>query len=532
MIYYIKQKWFQSAQVCVLLILEWGLQAAASLLMIQTFDAIFRLNAHDFLFWTGINLVTWGLYFATSCLREIVQARTIRILNNEVRHDLYRTLLEKSYQDFHKQDSGEYISWLTNDVKQMESLAWKPFFECVGRGAQVCWCILALTSIHWSLVVAAGIISLLMWFVPKVFEKRLERRGKDCSEKQASAVGELKDLLSGFDIFRLFQKEKHFLEQADASSELLEKPSYRLKRAQTIAYGLMGYVNVVSQFITDVLVMFLAFSGRVSVGVFAGAGNLTGGVATGLDAITKNRLSFSAGKPYFQKIQFQTKPISGQKGESQIVPMEHGITLQNVSFQYGNAPVLDNISMSFEKGKKYALVGPSGCGKSTLLKLLLGWLPDYSGAISIDGTEIRNFTPEQLQRQMSYIPQNVFLFNTTVRENITLGDSFSEEEIQKALRESALAQEVLTMEHGLDTVVGEGGNGISGGQKQRIAIARALIHKRSILLVDEGTSALDRQNADIVENTLLCNPELTLILVSHHLSQERKAQFEQVYEMG
>ena len=95
MIYYIKQKWFQSAQVCVLLILEWGLQAAASLLMIQTFDAIFRLNAHDFLFWTGINLVTWGLYFATSCLREIVQARTIRILNNEVRHDLYRTFWKK-----------------------------------------------------------------------------------------------------------------------------------------------------------------------------------------------------------------------------------------------------------------------------------------------------------------------------------------------------------------------------------------------------------------------------------------------------
>lgn len=142
MIYYIKQKWFQSAQVCVLLILEWGLQAAASLLMIQTFDAIFRLNAHDFLFWTGINLVTWGLYFATSCLREIVQARTIRILNNEVRHDLYRTLLEKSYQDFHKQDSGEYISWLTNDVKQMESLAWKPFLNALDgvlRSAGASW---------------------------------------------------------------------------------------------------------------------------------------------------------------------------------------------------------------------------------------------------------------------------------------------------------------------------------------------------------------------------------------------------------
>ena len=178
------------------------------------------------------------------------------------------------------------------------------------------------------------------------------------------------------------------------------------------------------------------------------------------------------------------------------------------------------------------MVGPSGCGKSTLLKLLLGWLPDYSGTIAIDGRDIRNFTPAQLQRQMSYIPQDVFLFNTTIRENITMGDSFSDEEIQKALRDSALDQEVLAMENGLETVVGEGGTCISGGQRQRVAIARALIHKRSILLVDEGTSALDQQNADIVENTLLCNPELTLILVSHHLSKERKAQFAKVYEMS
>ena len=113
-----------------------------------------------------------------------------------------------------------------------------------------------------------------------------------------------------------------------------------------------------------------------------------------------------------------------------------------------------------------------------------------------------------------------------------MGDVFSDEEMQQALQDSALAQDILTMENGLDTVVGEGGNCVSGGQKQRIAIARALIHKRSILLVDEGTSALDQQNADIVEHTLLSNPELTLILVSHHLSEERKAQFTKVYEMG
>ena len=136
------------------------------------------------------------------------------------------------------------------------------------------------------------------------------------------------------------------------------------------------------------------------------------------------------------------------------------------------------------------------------------------------------YTPKQLQRQMSYIEQNVYLFNTTIRENITLGGEFTEEQLQKALRDSALIGDIANMPDGLDTIVGEEGGSLSGGQKQRVAIARALIHRRSILLVDEGTSALDQKNADIVEKSLLANPDLTLILISHHLTDERRSMFE------
>jgi ATP-binding cassette subfamily B protein len=211
--------------------------------------------------------------------------------------------------------------------------------------------------------------------------------------------------------------------------------------------------------------------------------------------------------------------------------LQNAIAVENISFGYDEKPVLRNVSMRFEKGKKYALTGPSGCGKSTLLKLLLGWLPDYTGTIRFDGTDARAYTPEQLQQQMSYIEQNVFLFNTTIRENITLGEDFSEELLQKAIRESALAGDLANMPDGLDTIVGEEGSNLSGGQKQRVAIARALIHNRGILLVDEGTSALDQKNADIVEKSLLANSSLTLILVSHHLTDERKKQFDQVYDM-
>lgn len=132
---------------------------------------------------------------------------------------------------------------------------------------------------------------------------------------------------------------------------------------------------------------------------------------------------------------------------------------------------------------------------------------------------------------MSYIEQNVFLFNSTIRDNITLGEIFTDEQMEKALRDSALAGDLASMPDGLDTLVGEEGSNLSGGQKQRVAIARALIHECDILLVDEGTSALDQKNADIVEKSLLANPELTLILISHHLSPERKAQFDDVYQL-
>ena len=205
--------------------------------------------------------------------------------------------------------------------------------------------------------------------------------------------------------------------------------------------------------------------------------------------------------------------------------------MEHLSFRYGEKTVLQDMNLRFKKGRKYALTGPSGCGKSTLLKLLLGWLPDYTGTIRLDGKDVRDYTPEQLQKQMSYIEQDVFLFNTTIRENITLGEEFTDAQMERALRDSALAGDLEHMPEGLETIVGEEGSSLSGGQKQRVAIARALIHDCSILLIDEGTSALDQKNADIVEKSLLSNPDLTLILVSHHLSAERKRQFDQVYDL-
>ena len=221
-----------------------------------------------------------------------------------------------------------------------------------------------------------------------------------------------------------------------------------------------------------------------------------------------------------------------EDGEKTADPADSTLALEHVTFGYEKErTILHDVSLTIPQGSFVSLVGESGCGKSTLLKILLGWLPGYQGKVLYDERDVRDYTPEQLQQKMSYIEQNVFLFNTTIRENITLGEHFTDEQMEKALRDSALAGDLANMPKGLDTPVGEEGNALSGGQKQRVAIARALIHNRSILLVDEGTSALDQKNADIVEKSLLSNPDLTLILISHHLSDERKAQLDHLYDL-
>ncbi|MBD5517751.1 MAG: ATP-binding cassette domain-containing protein, partial [Lachnospiraceae bacterium] len=204
----------------------------------------------------------------------------------------------------------------------------------------------------------------------------------------------------------------------------------------------------------------------------------------------------------------------------------------HVSFCYDKKTVINGFSACFEKGGKYALIGPSGCGKSTLLKLILGCLPEYTGSIRLDDREIRDCRPEQLWHQICYIEQDVFLFNASILDNITLGGKFANEQIGKALQDSALENDLLSLPDGVNTIVGENGSNLSGGQKQRVAIARALLHNRSVLLVDEGTSALDQENADRIEKNLLSNPELTLILVSHHLSAEQKKRFSQVFTLS
>ena len=530
MSYYLKKNWKILLLPCLLGSLAQGAYAGTQLLMAQSFQAAFDLNLASFLRWGLLYFGGYVAYLGLSAFASAQEASAKRRMDNQVRHDLFLTLSRKSHMEYHSKDNGEYISWLSNNVKQINSLAWTPFFNIVNKVAMILFCVVSLLSLHWVLLAFGLASAAVMLVIPKLFTKQMEKLGQFCADSEARGISRMKDILAGFDVLRSFGRVERFVHDGDAAGGEMEKATCKLEQVRNYVTCGVGAISVGLQFLQQVVAVVLAVQGLAIVGAIASASNLTAGITNGLSSIANSRMSLAAAKPYFQNILVHDGEIGPSKA-SKMAPVRSAISIENLSFGYGEKAVLKNASLRFDKGGKYALTGPSGCGKSTILKLLLGWLPDYTGSIRFDGRDAREFSQEELQSQISYIEQDVFLFNTTIRDNITLGQNFSQEDLERAVRGSALDGDLRNMPQGLDTPVGEDGSNLSGGQKQRVAIARALIHNRSVLLVDEGTSALDQKNADIVEQSLLSNPDLTLILVSHHLSPERKAQFTRVYEM-
>lgn len=530
MAYYLKKHWKINLLIFVLQIAWAATMVLPNVVLMKIAEGIMDSNLKMFIFWLVVHLGIYALCSALECARGWAKSKAIWGMNNDVRADISASILKSEHRDFHAKQSGEHLSRLTNDVTQIQSLAWDSFYGIVSVGAQVVFSVIALGQMHWSLLLLSAIVSAVMLFVPGLAGNRMGKLSENFASAQGLSMGNLKDLLSGMDVLRSFGKQRRFMKGSGDASDQIEQARHKFTCTQKVISEGISWVNTVCQSVIILVVGILSINGTIIKTAIMGGGNLVSTVSSGLTTIGQFFLSIKASKPYFEKIDARAEECTCKSGSCN-VSVRNAIVVENLNFAYGEKPILENANFRFEKGGKYALTGPSGCGKSTLLKLLLGWLPSYTGTICFDEKNAKDFTSEQLHQQMSYIEQDVFLFNTTIRDNITLGEDFTDELIDCAVRASALAGDLANMPLGLDTPVGEDGSNLSGGQKQRVAIARALIHNRSILLVDEGTSALDQKNADIVEESLLGNPDLTLILVSHHLSPERKKQFTKVFEL-
>lgn len=370
--------------------------------------------------------------------------------------------------------------------------------------------------------------------VPQLFGKRLSCQQQQVVEDAKSYNGRVRDTAQGGEVIRSFHVEQHVLDMLSGMIGRYQRHKADLNMTMACARSLASVVGIAMQFCIMGMTGVFAIWGYVTIGSIVAVTQLSGSVISPATELSDKISKLKSTYPILDRLD-KPSDTPGARQEIAVCEPRRSIELDDVSFSYGdtdpaegrlsNAPTtLRNCSKRFDAGKKYAIVGKSGCGKSTLLEHLGGSLRPSSGHVLVDGRA--GCVPDA-----AWVHQNVFLFDDTLRENIGLGGTFTDEQIGSALRLAGLDEVIAVLPDGLDTPVGEGGGRLSGGERQRVAIARALLYGKTTLLVDEATSALDKETAARVEDTLLALDGVTLIAVTHQLDAEHAARYDEVLEM-
>ena len=432
----------------------------------------------------------------------------------------YRKIAQKGISAFSKENTSFYISALSNDANTIEMEVLCNLFNVLIDDVLL-FSGAFILMLHYSpLLTGIGVVlSLLPVFVSLAAGNRVAEAEKIVSTKNEAYISTLNDSLNGFAIVKSFQAEAAMCRMfADKMREVSDAKTMR-RKVSIIVQSLAVIAGTVAQFGVFIIGIALALNGQaISGGTLIAFVNLMNYVVNPISSTPQYIAQCKASFALIDKLADALEDNIREEGLENKAELDSKITVSHLSFGYeAEKPVLCDVNFTFDAGKSYAVVGASGSGKSTLLNLLMASHSDYSGSICYDDTELRQISSASLYEMVSVIQQNVFIFNASIRDNITMFSDFPRAEVDRAIESSGLSR--LIAERGEDYLCGENGSGLSGGEKQRISIARSLLKKSQVLLVDEATAALDAQTAFQVSNAILNLNGLTRIVVTHALDE-------------
>ena len=447
----------------------------------------------------------------------------------QYKNNIYNQILDKSISNFNKYNTSTYISALTNDVHKIEEDYLFSIFDLIAN-ITLFICTIIVMIIYSPLLTISGIVLSLLPFIGAIIVGgKLAVREKEISDQNANFMHFVKDNLIGFSTVKVFKAENKIKELFNKNNIIIEDK----KASKTKTLALMEMVQQVLSLVSQLGVFFIGAyiaisSGKIAPSVillFVQLMNYIISPLMSVPTLLSKRLSC---KPLFKKIEEIIK-IETSENQTEIIDSIDDISISNLNFMYEEKVILENISYKFEKNKSYAIVGPSGSGKTTLINLLLGKDYNYTGNINYNGIEVRQISQDSLYKISSFVEQNVFVFDDSIINNITMYSNVSDELLNEVLIKSGLID--LINEKGKDYRCGENGCNLSGGEKQRISIARALINKSQLLLLDEATSALDNETATHITNNLLEIDNTTKIMITHRLDEGILTKFDEILVM-
>ena len=468
-----------------------------------------------------------GLNFISLRLKN----KLVRQIMSRYKNKVFQSILDSDYRDFSKEKSGKFISVLTENMKKIEQDYLHQYFNISKNLSLMIFSLLAMFIGNWFLTLLVIIASIIPMMISGFIGQKsasLQKRAMIADQKYLAKV---KDILAGFLVIKSFNVKEAIRQDYRNESEKLDEIYFMKGKFDVLA-------NVISQ-LSGMIVflvafgggMYLVFNGYTTIGSVTAIVQLVNFVVMPLNEVGMGMSKFREGQAILDA--FEVKDvIELQTGKTKEY-FDDVISFSNIDFSYPNTEekIFNHLSLKVQKGEKIAIVGMSGSGKSTLLNLLLRFYDVTSGHISIDNQDIQAISAESLYNLMTIVQQDVYIFDDTLRANITLNQSFTDEEIKKTVQQSGLESYVLENELGLQALCGENGSNLSGGQKQRVSIARALIRKTPILLLDEATSSLDNQVTTEIESSILDIQNLTALVVTHKLNENILKKYDRILFM-
>ncbi|SHH94109.1 ABC transporter ATP-binding protein [Sporanaerobacter acetigenes] len=448
----------------------------------------------------------------------------------EMKEDIFSNIYSYDLKSFSENNTESYVSIMLNDIKMIEKDYILNLFGIVGYMFDISFAIILLFKFDVKIALVAIGFSVLLSIIPKFFSKELARLKKNLSDGMKTFLVKVKEISEGFETIRTYDIEDEAYAQFSVYNDEVENVKYNIGVMDAKIDSALEFFSFLIQYLVLSIVVYFIIKNDLTIGLIGSVGQLMVNICEPMTGFSGRFNRLKTVKPIIDNVIGENQVETEKSGRSiQIDEFRESICFRDVKFSYdGKRNVLDGINICFEKGKKYAIVGESGSGKSTILKLILG---DYwcdEGRLTVDGTDIDDLDADSLSQLISVIQQDVFLFDTTIKNNITLFKDYPEEEIEDVIEKTQFKMLIESLEDGLDTYIGESGDKLSGGERQRISIARAMLKDTPILLLDEATSALDNITANEIEEMVLNMDDTTVISVTHRLNEERLKGYDKI----
>ena len=478
-----------------------------------------------------IGAIVIFIYASLNFISLRLRNKLVRQIMSRYKNKVFKSILDRDYREFSKEKSGKFISILTENMKKIEQDYLHQYFNISKNISLMIFSLVAMFIGNWFLTLLVIIASIIPMMISGFIGQKSASLQNSSMIADQKYLAKVKDILAGFLVIKSFNVKEAIGQDYKNESEKLDEIYFIKGKFDVLS-------NVISQ-LSGMIVflvafgggMYLVFGGHTTIGSVTAIVQLVNFVVMPLNEIGMGMSKFREGQATLNS--FEVKDvIELQTGKTKEY-FDDVISFSNVDFSYPNTEekIFNNLSLQIKKGEKIAIVGMSGSGKSTLLNLLLRFYDVTSGYISIDNQDLQTISSESLYNLMTIVQQDVYIFDDTLKANITLSQSFTEDDIKKAVQQSGLESYILENELGLQTLCGENGSNLSGGERQRLSIARALIRKTPILLLDEATSSLDNKVTTEIENSILEIQDLTVLVVTHKLNKSMLKKYNRILFM-